>query len=142
MILDKETKFKLVKFQSALEDREEELGWSNSQIYEHIQKGHPWIVHVEKGEARAFILYVETDRVIEVTYTETLKDHRGKGQMYGLFSNLISGYSEKLFWLDVHEGNVPARRLYQKLGFKNNGLRKGYYRDGGDCLLLERPASL
>ena len=71
----------------------------------------------------AFILYVETDRVIEVTYTETLRGHRGRGHMYGLFSNLLQGFSEKMFWLDVHEENRPARQLYEKLGFKNNGLR-------------------
>lgn len=31
--------------------------------------------------------------------------------------------------LEVREGNATARRLYQRLGFKEDGLRKNYYSD-------------
>ena len=30
-------------------------------------------------------------------------------------------------FLEVREGNAPARALYQKFGFEENGLRKNYY---------------
>jgi ribosomal-protein-alanine N-acetyltransferase len=40
--------------------------------------------------------------------------------------------------LEVRAGNVEARRLYETFGFRQVGLRKGYYFDTGeDALLLE-----
>lgn len=33
----------------------------------------------------------------------------------------------KLIHLEVREGNGTARRLYERLGFKEDGLRKNYY---------------
>ena len=32
-------------------------------------------------------------------------------------------------WLEVRESNHPARRLYEKHGFRETGRRGGYYRD-------------
>jgi ribosomal-protein-alanine N-acetyltransferase len=41
-------------------------------------------------------------------------------------------------FLEVRPGNVEARRLYQGLGFREVGRRRGYYVDTGeDALLLE-----
>ncbi|OWQ90431.1 ribosomal-protein-alanine N-acetyltransferase [Roseateles aquatilis] len=42
-------------------------------------------------------------------------------------------------WLEVRESNVAARRLYDRYGFAQSGLRRGYYpADGGreDAILM------
>lgn len=36
--------------------------------------------------------------------------------------------------LEVRQDNAPARRLYETLGFKISGRRKGYYRQGSEAL--------
>jgi ribosomal-protein-alanine N-acetyltransferase len=41
--------------------------------------------------------------------------------------------------LEVRAGNLPARRLYEKLGYEVTGLRKNYYRDGEDGLIMTTP---
>jgi ribosomal-protein-alanine N-acetyltransferase len=41
--------------------------------------------------------------------------------------------------LEVRAGNLPARRLYEKLGYEVAGLRKTYYRDGEDGLIMTTP---
>ncbi len=42
--------------------------------------------------------------------------------------------------LEVRPSNIPARRLYAKFGFREVGLRRGYYRDTGeDAILMARP---
>ena len=42
-------------------------------------------------------------------------------------------------YLEVRAGNVPARRLYQRHGFREAGVRKQYYPDNGeDALVMVR----
>lgn len=38
--------------------------------------------------------------------------------------------------LEVREGNIPAVNLYKKLGFKEVGLRKNYYKNPSENALL------
>lgn len=57
-----------------------------------------------------------------------------------LLDGLQSG-GEKGF-LEVREGNLPARRLYEKFGFEDIGIRKKYYQDNGEnavMMNLEKP---
>ncbi len=63
----------------------------------------------------------------------------------GLAENLLAaavaalreGASPALF-LEVEEGNLPAVRLYEKLGFERIGRRPGYYSSGAAALLYRR----
>jgi ribosomal-protein-alanine N-acetyltransferase len=38
--------------------------------------------------------------------------------------------------LEVRESNIYAMELYRKLGFKKGAVRKAYYEDGEDALLM------
>ena len=41
------------------------------------------------------------------------------------------GQGAQWLWLEVRAGNAPARALYDRYGFQQVGLRKGYYPAGG-----------
>ena len=41
-------------------------------------------------------------------------------------------------FLEVRASNAAACRLYSKMGFEEVGIRKGYYSDGEDALLMEK----
>jgi ribosomal-protein-alanine N-acetyltransferase len=41
--------------------------------------------------------------------------------------------------LEVRAGNLPAQRLYEKLGYETVGMRRRYYRDGEDGLIMTTP---
>ncbi len=43
--------------------------------------------------------------------------------------------AESVF-LEVRESNVPAKSLYKKMGFLEVGLRRGYYADGENAVLM------
>lgn len=38
--------------------------------------------------------------------------------------------------LEVRTSNIAARKLYEKLGFKDSGIRKGYYADTGEDAII------
>ena len=40
------------------------------------------------------------------------------------------------YTLEVRAGNVPAISLYEKHGFKQDGIRKGYYQDNNEDAIL------
>jgi ribosomal-protein-alanine N-acetyltransferase len=65
--------------------------------------------------------------------------HRGIGRR--LLVTLLELYRQDgatRAGLEVRVGNQPALRLYEDLGFRRVGLRKGYYFDTGeDALLME-----
>ena len=44
----------------------------------------------------------------------------------------------RVIFLEVRAGNVAARSLYARLGFRELGLRRGYYGPGQDAIVMER----
>lgn len=43
----------------------------------------------------------------------------------------------RTMFLEVRAGNVAARRLYRLLGFRDLGVRRGYYGPGQDAIVME-----
>ena len=43
--------------------------------------------------------------------------------------------------LEVRRSNLPALQLYKKFGFREVAVRRGYYADGEDALLMVRTFS-
>lgn len=41
-------------------------------------------------------------------------------------------------FLEVRPSNVPAKRMYEKMGFETAGRRKAYYPDGEDAIVMIR----
>ena len=69
------------------------------------------------------------------------KKYRKKGIGKELLEKLISFSKEKNFELinlEVNSKNEPAINLYKKFGFKEVGLRKKYYNNIDDAILMEK----
>ena len=65
--------------------------------------------------------------------------YRGNGIAGALVSELIAlGESEgvKEFTLEVRASNAPAIRVYEKAGFKTEGVRPGFYEDPKEDALI------
>ena len=67
-------------------------------------------------------------------------ERRGLGYGRELVSAVV-GESEaarvRVIFLEVRAGNVVARRLYRLVGFKDLGVRRGYYGPGQDAIVME-----
>jgi ribosomal-protein-alanine N-acetyltransferase len=70
-------------------------------------------------------------------------DWRGCGLGLHLMLALLDAAQSlgaRLSTLEVRAGNLPAQRLYEKLGYRLAGRRRHYYRDGEDGLILTTPS--
>lgn len=66
---------------------------------------------------------------------------RRKGIAEKLLSAVINTAKEKnldKIFLEVRETNAPAINLYQKAGFNSVGMRKKYYFDGENAIVMAR----
>ena len=63
-------------------------------------------------------------------------------QNRGIGKKLINHYLDRIpgncsVFLEVNKSNIIARKIYADLNFKNIGMRKNYYNDGGDALIMK-----
>lgn len=90
------------------------------------------------------VLYEESDIAVGYAFGTIIPD---EGELYriavspekrgnGIGKRLLLEFVEKChekgavkLFLEVRSKNVPARRLYEKTGFKEISVRKGYYGD-------------
>lgn len=82
-------------------------------------------VRVVVGEAELDAIAVEPD---------ARRAGRGTALLVAVIDALRSERVARLV-LEVRAGNVPARSLYERLGFVADGVRRGYYESGDDALL-------
>tara|TARA_Y100000994_G_scaffold246828_1_gene250904 strand:- start:4932 stop:5366 length:435 start_codon:yes stop_codon:yes gene_type:complete len=67
------------------------------------------------------------------------KECRSKSIAKDMISHIISRAqkgSKNKICLEVSSSNMPALNLYSRLGFRKVGIRKKYYQDGMDAILM------
>lgn len=58
-----------------------------------------------------------------------------------MLNNLIEfckNQTQKSITLEVNSNNIPAQKLYQKFGFENVGIRKKYYNNTEDAIIMTK----
>jgi ribosomal-protein-alanine N-acetyltransferase len=68
-------------------------------------------------------------------------DHRRQGLARALLAASearLRGEGVRFLLLEVRVSNAGARELYAAAGWKGEGLRRGYYRDGEDAALYRK----
>ena len=114
--------------------------WSENALRETLDD--PKAVFFAAVEEDTVLGYAGMHDIIGEGYVDNIAvfpEHRGKGIGEALTTALID-YSRdaKLAFLtlEVRAGNVPAVSLYQKLGMKEEGRRKNFYRHPTEDALI------
>lgn len=71
----------------------------------------------------------------EITNVSVAKDMRSEGVGYKMMRQLLErgrGIGIENYTMEVRSQNAAARRLYEKLGFKSDGTRPGFYENPKD----------
>lgn len=65
----------------------------------------------------------------ELLRIAVVPDRRKMHAGYRLLKNYLKNTSAMSYFLEVRAGNIPARGLYEKLGYEAINVRKGYYQN-------------
>ena len=97
----------------------------------------------EVGPRAAIVGYTCRWRVTDEVHLLTVAVHperrglrHGRALVLAVIDEAIAARSRVVF-LEVRAGNVIARRLYRQLGFRDLGVRRGYYGPGQDAIVME-----
>ncbi len=113
-------------------------GWSSEQLKEEIEEGMTQGLFYSPFGLTTFIIWRMIPEGYEIRLLGTHQKWRNRGLMTELLKKIFRQLKVgKEIWLEVHEKNISARNLYEKLGFFQVGLRPKYYRDGGSAILLK-----
>ena len=116
--------------------------WSEKSVASELNNPLSlWLVALE-GERLAG--YVGSQTVLDETDMMNIAvhpDYRRCGVAWQLVEELVAGLKRRgsrCLTLEVRASNDPARKLYEKLGFQQIGLRKNYYRNPREDALILR----
>ena len=105
--------------------------WSRQALADAVtDKNALYLVAEEDGILAGYCgvwLSFEEGEIMNVAVRE---DFRRRGYAAGLLRALMQKAAEcgaSRFLLEVREGNLPAIRLYESLGFQKAGIRKDFY---------------
>ncbi len=77
----------------------------------------------------------------DVALVATKPSFRRKNVAQNLINRVIDELLQRgvsTVFLEVRVGNIPARSLYEKMGFKTVGIRKNYYEDAEDAIVMAK----
>ena len=102
------------------------------------------VVAVEDDGPRPVVVgYTCRWRVADEVHVLNIAVHperRGVGLGRALLESILAesrAARSRAVFLEVRAGNVVARRLYRHLGFRELGVRRGYYGPGQDAIVME-----
>lgn len=117
------------------------LPWSLESFYRELTKNKIAIYTVAE-DAGTVIGYMGLWRVENeghITNIAVLPEYRGMHVASALLDEMIEKCARNGivdYTLEVRAGNVPARCLYEKYGFRSEGVRPGYYEDDKEDALI------
>jgi ribosomal-protein-alanine N-acetyltransferase len=116
------------------------FNWDEERLESELSYAETWVLE-EEVKIQAFVCERLLPEAIEWTALATAPDRQKKGCMQTLLNERLTCLraakeSPRQVWLEVHENNAGALKLYRNLGFVQTGSRAKYYRDGGTALLF------
>jgi len=76
---------------------------------------------------------------IQINNIAVVPEARNKGCGSALLAHIFKKYSTfSSAWLEVRASNQAAIRLYEKFNFNTRFVRRAYYSDGEDALVMEK----
>lgn len=85
------------------------------------------LVYIADGKVGGYISGSHICDELEIYSVAVAPSLRRQGIAKALIGELERLENPKAAFLEVRESNIPARKLYQSIGFREYGIRRGYY---------------
>jgi [ribosomal protein S18]-alanine N-acetyltransferase len=112
-------------------------GWSDGAIERLLLERNAVAHRAMTGRTlQAFILSRLARDEAEILSVAVASARRGRGlgrALLNMHLRRLAALGARAVFLEVDEDNTPARRLYQRSGFREVGRRPGYYQQGSDA---------
>lgn len=95
------------------------------------------LVYKDNNKILGFLDYSIMYERAEINYIFVIKEYRNKKIASKLLDYMLNNNDFDQITLEVNINNINAIKLYQKYGFKEVNIRKGYY-NGVDGILMLR----
>ena len=100
------------------------------------------LVAVRKKEIVGYVVPWFVADEVQIANIGVKEEHRRQGLGRFLLSLVLQRAEQRrcrVVFLEVRRSNLPARRLYESLGFVEDGFRRHYYgRDREDAIVMKR----
>lgn len=139
MQIDYMTIYDFEQIETDLTEKFDEFWNSNILKQELLNSNTKYIICKEDNEILGFAGILINIDDIEIMNIVVRKDKRGQNIGKLLLEHLIKiskKLNVKIMTLEVNEKNTPAIKLYEKFNFKIVGLRKKYYNNQDDALIM------
>ena len=144
MLIEKISKKVIKEVYEISKDQFEATGWQFELFEEELQKqDHHAFVGKVGGETVCFLFFMFTYGLKGEEYNilniATKKGLTGNGYATEMLQ-FLADYAKKTkvvnLWLEVRESNKTAIELYKNFGFKTDYVRKKYYSNGENALIM------
>jgi ribosomal-protein-alanine N-acetyltransferase len=116
--------------------------WSRSMFASELAKPSSICLGAFDRATHRLVGYLVISRYVDAWHVMNVAvapDHRRRGIATTLLERLFeltAGRGRRGYTLEVRVSNVEAIALYERLGFKSRGVRRGYYTDNREDALI------
>lgn len=115
--------------------------WSTAD-YTRLRKNprvSAWILRGAGDAPHGSVCFQLVAGEVEIFRIGVMRQHRGSGKGRALLRSVLEYATEQgavNVYLEVRSGNSAARRLYDSLGFRQVGMREGYFQNPREDALI------
>ena len=81
---------------------------------------------------------VDDIHITNIVVKKNCRNQKIGSLMLNNLIELCENRTQKSITLEVNSNNIPAQKLYQKFGFKKVGIRKKYYNNTEDAIIMTK----
>lgn len=115
--------------------------WSREQLV-HEFDGNRTASHWVLDDGKSIIGFIMSYSVqieVQIINIAVKLSHQCRGYGKRILSEFLSQFNKKTyFFLEVRESNLPAYYLYLHFGFEHIDIRRKYYYDGEDAIVMAK----
>ena len=114
--------------------------WNQNMLFEVLANKTDkrlWIYEVD-NDVVGFIIDMRHKGEISLLNIAVYKHLQGMGHGLKMLKTYIKSLPVKQsIYLEVNKNNIKALNMYTKLNFERVSIRKSYYNDGGDAIIMQ-----